>query len=184
MGDCSNCAGATIYEEGGVSLGGGSSAPSIVAVDLRLIWRRHQQLASARIVVVDDFEAWRRSIISILSEDPALEIIHEASDGLEAVQICWELQPDLVVLDVGLPKLNGFEAARRIREVSPGTKILFLSATPSRDLLREALRIGAVGYISKVDALRDLLPAVRAVLLNEEFLRFTILPETEELPED
>jgi DNA-binding NarL/FixJ family response regulator len=146
---------------------------------------RHQQLGPVRILVVDDFEPWRRSIISIIEEDPELQVIHEASDGVEAVQMGQELQPDLVVLDVGLPKLCGLEVARRIRVVSPESKILFLSAIPSQDVMREALRIGAAGYIAKADALRDLLPAVRAAVADQEFLRFTILPEAQtDLPEE
>jgi DNA-binding NarL/FixJ family response regulator len=136
-------------------------------------------LGSVRILVVDDFEPWRRSIVSMIEEDPELEVIHEASDGLEAVQVCQALQPDLVVLDVGLPKLCGLEVARRIRVVAPDSKILFLSALPSQDVMREALRIGATGYIAKADALRDLLPAVRAAVADQEFLRFTILPEAQ-----
>jgi DNA-binding NarL/FixJ family response regulator len=115
----------------------------------------------------------------MIEEDPELEVIHEASDGLEAVQVCQALQPDLVVLDVGLPKLCGLEVARRIRVVAPDSKILFLSALPSQDVMREALRIGATGYIAKADALRDLLPAVRAAVADQEFLRFTILPEAQ-----
>jgi DNA-binding NarL/FixJ family response regulator len=134
-------------------------------------------LGPVRILVVDDFEPWRRTIVSIIEEDPELQVIHEASDGLEAVQMCQELQPDLVVLDVGLPKLSGLEVARQIRVLSPGSKILFLSVIPSQDVMCEALRIGAAGYIAKADALRDLLPAVRAAVANQEFFRFTILPE-------
>jgi DNA-binding NarL/FixJ family response regulator len=146
---------------------------------------RHQQLGPVRILVVDDFEPWRRSIVSIIEEDPELQVVHEASDGLEAVQMCQELQPDLVVLDVGLPRLCGLEVARRIRVVSPDSKILFLSAIPDQDVMREALRIGATGYIAKADALRDLLAAVRAAVADQEFLRFTILPEAQtDLPEE
>ena len=99
--------------------------------------------------------------------------------------MCQELQPDLVVLDVGLPKLSGLEAARQIRIVSPDSKILFLSVIPSQYVMREALRIGAAGYITKEDALRDLLPAVRAAVADREFLSFTILPEPQsDLPEE
>jgi DNA-binding NarL/FixJ family response regulator len=134
-------------------------------------------LAPVRIIVVDNFEAWRRSIVSIIADDPELQVIHEASDGLEAVHICQELQPDLVVLDVGLPKLSGLEAARQIRIVSPDSKILFLSVIPSQYVMREALRIGAAGYITKTDALRDLLPAVRAAVTDRDFLSLTVLPE-------
>jgi len=142
-------------------------------------------LGPVRILVVDDFEPWRRSIVSILEEDPELVVIHEASDGLEAVQMCQELQPDLVVLDVGLPKLSGLEVARQIRVLSPDSKILFLSVIASQYVMREALRIGAAGYITKADALRDLLPAVRAAVADREFLSFTILPEPQtDLPEE
>ena len=141
-------------------------------------------MGPVRILVVDDFEPWRRSIISIIEADPELQVIHEASDGVEAVQMGQELQPDLVVLDVGLPKLCGLEAARRIRVVSPDSKILFLSVNPSQDVMREALRIGA-GFIAKADVLHDLLPAVRAAVADQEFLRFTILPEAQtDLPEE
>jgi DNA-binding NarL/FixJ family response regulator len=142
-------------------------------------------LGPVRIVVVDDFEPCRRTIVSIIEEDPELQVIREASDGLQAVQMCEELQPELVVLDVGLPKLSGLEVARQIRVLSPDSKILFLSVIPSQDVILEALRIGAFGYIAKVDAVRDLLPAVRAALAGREFLRFTILPETQtDLPEE
>jgi DNA-binding NarL/FixJ family response regulator len=121
----------------------------------------------------------------MIEEDPALQVIHEASDGLEAVQMCQALRPDLVLLDVGLPKLCGLEVARRIRVVSPDSKILFLSAIPSQDVMQEALRIGATGYIAKADALRDLLPAVRAAVADQEFLRFIVSPEgPTDLPEE
>jgi len=136
-------------------------------------------LGPVRILVADDFEPWRRSIVSMIEEDPGLEVIHESSDGVEAVQACLELQPDLVVLDVALPRLNGLEVARVIREASPDTKILFVSAMPDRDLVREALRVGAAGYITKADAARDLLNAVRAAMADREFLSFTVLPEPE-----
>jgi DNA-binding NarL/FixJ family response regulator len=142
-------------------------------------------LGPFRILVVDDFENWRRAIVSILGADPGLEIIGEASDGVAAVQRCWELKPDLVVLDVGLPNLNGLEAAKQIREVSPDTKILFLSANRSKEVAREALRMGAAGYILKENAGRELLAAVRSAVRDGEFLRFTILPDLEtEEPEE
>jgi DNA-binding NarL/FixJ family response regulator len=115
----------------------------------------------------------------MIEQDLGLEVIHESSDGLEAVQACLELQPDLVVLDVSLPKLNGLEVAREIRGGSPDSKILFLSVIPNRDVMREALRVGAAGYIVKKDAARDLLNAVRAAVTDREYLRFTVLPKPE-----
>jgi DNA-binding NarL/FixJ family response regulator len=139
-------------------------------------------LGPVRVVIVEDYEPWRRAIISILEEEPALEIVYAASDGLEGVQRCLELKPDLVLLDVSLPKLNGLEAGRQIREALPDTKLLFLSLHLSHEVVREAVRIGAAGYIAKVDALRELLPAVRAIIANEEFVRFRCLPASDRKP--
>lgn len=133
-----------------------------------------------RVVVAEDFERWRCTICSILGVDPDLEIVHQAVDGLDAVEVCGNLKPDLVILDVGLRKLGGLEAARQIQKASPATKILFLSANPGPALVQEALRIGAAGYILKKDALRNLLPAVRSAMKAKEFLGFTSLPEPPE----
>ncbi len=89
--------------------------------------------------MVDDFEPFRRLVVSMLQKQPELQIIYEASDGSEAVQKAEELQPDLILLDIGLPKLNGIEAARRIRKLSPGSKILFVSQDLSADFIHGAL---------------------------------------------
>jgi DNA-binding NarL/FixJ family response regulator len=162
-----------------------SSVSPILAVDYLRFGGGISCLGPVRIFVLDHFEPWRRSIVSMIEEDPELQVIHEASDGLEAVLICQELHPDVVVLDVGLPRLSGLEAARQIRVLSPGSKILFLSVIPNPDVIGEALRIGAAGYIAKSDAVRDLLPAVRAAVADQEFLSFTILPEAQtDLPEE
>src|SRR5271168_2287688 len=100
---------------------------------------------TARIILVDDFKPWRRLVASLLKDNPDWEVIFEASDGLEAVQKAEELQPDLIVLDIGLPKLNGIEAAASIRKVAPGSKILFLSQETSGDVAQEAFSLGAMG---------------------------------------
>ena len=126
-------------------------------------------LATIHIFIVDDYEPWRRAVCSILQRDNDLEVICEGSDGLEAVQKSAELQPDLVLLDIGLPNLNGLEAARQIRTVSPCSKILFLTSHNSPDLVHEALRIGALGFVIKSRAASDLLRAVRAVIRNQQF---------------
>ncbi len=120
--------------------------------------------------MVDDYEAWRRFVCSALQRYPTLKVVGELSDGLAAVQQAQQLQPDLVLLDIGLPRLHGIEAARFIRQVSPKTKIIFLTEDCSQDIAEEALQTGALGYVVKSDAARELLPAVEAVLRGCEFI--------------
>jgi CheY-like chemotaxis protein len=120
--------------------------------------------------VVDDYEPWRRFVSTTLQKQPELQIIGEAVDGLEAVQKAEELQPDLIVLDIGLPTLNGIEVARQMRQVSPTSKILFVSENRSADIIKEALSTGAGGYVVKSDAAGELLPAVDTVLKGKRFL--------------
>jgi DNA-binding NarL/FixJ family response regulator len=128
-----------------------------------------------RVLVVDDFLPWRRFVASMFQEHPELQIVGEASTGLEAAQKARELQPDLILLDIGLPGLNGIEAARRIRELSPQVKILFLSENRARDIVEEALRAGAEGYVVKSDAGHELLSAVEAVLEGTTFVSASVV---------
>jgi DNA-binding NarL/FixJ family response regulator len=123
-----------------------------------------------RVLVVDDYERFRQLICSTLRKRPALEIVGEISDGLEAVHKAEELQPDLIVLDIGLPTLNGIEAARRIRKLSPETKILFVSQESSADVVQEALALGALGYVVKAHAGSELLAALEAILEDRQFV--------------
>jgi DNA-binding NarL/FixJ family response regulator len=125
---------------------------------------------SIRVLVVEDFEPFRRLVVSILRKQPELQIIREVSNGLEAVQKAEELQPDLVLLDIGLPHLNGIDAARQIGAVSPKSKILFLSENRSSDIAEEALRTGAGGYVVKSDADGELLLAVESVLEGKRYV--------------
>jgi len=120
--------------------------------------------------VVDDYEPWRRFVRLALQIHPACEVISEVSDGLEAVRQAQDLQPDLIVLDIGLPTLNGIEAARRIRGHIPEAKILFLSENRSLDTVEEALRSGGSGYVLKSDAAGELALAVNAVLHGKRFV--------------
>ena len=123
-----------------------------------------------RILVVEDHETVRRFVCSELEQRPEFSIVGEASNGLEAVQKAQELQPDLILLDVGLPKLNGLEAARQINSLVPNAKLLFLSLESSARVMQEAFRMGAWGYVHKMRAQLDLLPAVDAVLAGKRFV--------------
>jgi DNA-binding NarL/FixJ family response regulator len=122
------------------------------------------------VLIVEDFEPFREFVTSALEQHPEFEIIGQLSDGLEAVGKAAELNPDLVLLDIGLPSLNGIAAASRIREHSPQSKILFISGDQAPDIVEQALSTGAAGYLVKSDAGRHLLAAVRAVLEGELYL--------------
>jgi len=132
-------------------------------------------LASIRILVADNYQQWRSQICLLLQPRPELQVICEASDGLEAVQKAEELKPDLIVLDIGLPTLNGIEAARRIRKLTPASKIIFLSQESSADVVQECLRLGAMSYVFKAHAGTDLLAAVDAVLQGRRFVTRDLL---------
>lgn len=123
-----------------------------------------------RVLVVDDFEPWQRQVIAQIRERPNFKIIGMAEDGVEAIQKAEELQPDLVLLDVSLPKLSGIEAARKIRKLVPRAKILFLSASPDPDVVRAAFLVGGAGYVLKSDAGAALLQGMEAVLSGKQFL--------------
>jgi DNA-binding NarL/FixJ family response regulator len=123
---------------------------------------------------VEDFLPFRRFVLSTLAGMCDLLVIGEASDGLEAVQKATELKPDLILLDIGLPSLNGIEAARQISKLVPEPKILFLTQESSADMVREALNVGAQGYVVKEKAGRELLTAVEAVLLGKTFVSASI----------
>jgi DNA-binding NarL/FixJ family response regulator len=125
--------------------------------------------APSRVLLVDDFERLRRFVGSMLRNEAQVQVVGEASDGLEAVQKAEELQPDLILLDLRLPKLNGIEAARLIREVAPKSKILFVSQEGSTVVVDAALMY-ARGYILKTDLATELLPGLAAVLRGEFFL--------------
>src|SRR6267378_740734 len=125
---------------------------------------------SIRILIADDYEGWRRQVRLLFEERPQWQVSAEASDGSEAVQKAEELKPDLILLDIGLPKLSGIEAARRIRQLSPNSRIIFLSLRNDLDIVRAALRTGAQGYLHKTNARSELVPAVDAVLRGKQFV--------------
>jgi DNA-binding NarL/FixJ family response regulator len=116
-----------------------------------------------RVVVVEDFEPVRDWICSKLQQRRELKVVCAVSDGLEAVRRIEELQPDIILLDIGLPGLHGIEVARRVANSAPTTKILFVSQERSSAVVGEALRMGAGGFVMKSQAESDLLPAIEAV---------------------
>ncbi|HEY6968097.1 MAG TPA: response regulator transcription factor [Candidatus Angelobacter sp.] len=127
-------------------------------------------LSFIRVLVVEDAQPFQKFIYLALLNRPELRVIAWALDGLEGVQKAEELQPDLILLDLGLPKLNGIKAAREIRKVSPRSIILFVSQESSADVVQEALSTGASGYVVKIDAGTELLPAVDSVLQGQQFI--------------
>lgn len=121
-----------------------------------------------RILVADDFRSWRCTVCAILKTRPELQVIAEVENGLEAVQKAKELKPDLILLDIGLPTLNGLEAARRIRKLIPKSKIIFVSQGSCSDIVQGALALGEA-YVAKSDVASALLTAVNAVLQGGGF---------------
>jgi DNA-binding NarL/FixJ family response regulator len=121
------------------------------------------------VLVVDDYEPFRKFVCSVLKKRRKLRVVGEASDGLEAVCKSEQLQPNLILLDIGLPSLNGIEAARRMRKTSPHSKILFCSVESSAEVVQEALSVGAWGYVVKSRAATQLPEAVEAAILGTPF---------------
>ena len=130
----------------------------------------HLEASTVRVLVVDDHEPFRRFVCATLGQRPDLDVIGEASDGLEAVHKAEELKPDLIVLDIGLPTLNGMEVARRIRKLCPECKILFMSQGSSLDVAQAAFSLGAMGYVVKAHAGSELLAAVESVCQGRRFV--------------
>jgi len=122
-----------------------------------------------QILLVEDFKPYRDFVTSLLCENPDFRIICEASDGLEAVERAQELKPDLVLMDIGLPKLNGLVAARRIRDLVPSSKVVFLTQETAAEVVNEAVRLGAWGYIVKEKAETELLAGLEAILQGKRF---------------
>ena len=121
------------------------------------------------ILVADDFAGWRAQVRSLLEARPEWQVIREAVDGLQAVEMTRELHPDIVILDIGMPVLNSVEAAKQIRQGSPRSRIIFATQNDDADVRREALAAGAVGYLLKTNAASDLLLAIELALKNGHY---------------
>src|ERR1700752_2201548 len=126
-------------------------------------------MRNLRILIADDHDLMRRGLKSLLESRPGLTVCAEAHTGREAVTKAEELKPDIVILDISMPELNGVEAARRIRKASPGTEILVLSVHYSDQLIRDILDAGVRGYIVKSDSDRDLVIAIEALANHKPF---------------
>jgi DNA-binding NarL/FixJ family response regulator len=126
-------------------------------------------MASLRVLVVDDHESVRKGVCAILASRPDLEICGEAADGQEAVAKAMALHPQVVVMDVSMPRLDGISAAREILKAQPSTAIIILSMHDSKQLMESARKIGIRGYVTKGQAGSALLAAVEAVHENREF---------------
>ena len=125
---------------------------------------------SIGVLVAEDYPPFRRFLVSTIQRWPQLQIVCEVEDGAEAVHKAGALQPELVLLDIGLPRLNGIEAARQIRKLSPDSKILFVSQESSADIVEAAIDTGAQGYVLKADAGRELSAAIEAVLQGQTYV--------------
>lgn len=123
-----------------------------------------------RVLVVDDYEPWRRWILAVLRKSLRWKVVGEAPDALEAIQQAEALRPDVILLDVELPTFSGIEVARRILARDPGSRILFVSAHRSLDIVEAAMRTGARGYIAKSDAECELLPAMETIVRGQRFV--------------
>ena len=123
-----------------------------------------------RVLVTDDHAIVRKGICALLAEEPTLDVICQTASGEEAVGKAEELQPDLVLLDISLPTINGIEAARQIRKVSPQSHIIFLSQHDSLHMANEAMKVGGHGYVTKIDAAAELLKAIQSVRDGTRFV--------------
>jgi DNA-binding NarL/FixJ family response regulator len=146
-----------------------SSGPSGTALR---VWSENLRglMPPIRVLIVEDFLPFQHFICSTMRTRPNLQVICEVSDGREAVQKAEELKPDLIVLDIGLPTLNGIDAARQIRQLSPESKIIFVTQESSADVVQAAFSSGAQAYVLKSSAGIDLLAAVEAVLEGRQFV--------------
>jgi DNA-binding NarL/FixJ family response regulator len=162
-------------DENNLACDASAESSQFIVAGVKLVWNSKQEEAisdqsTLRILVVDDFESWRRAVSRIVRTQPGWQVITEASDGLEAVQKAEELKPDLIFLDISLPKLSGIEAARQIRKVAPNSKIIFVSTYASWEIAERALDTGASGYVVKENTGNELVKAVEAVLMGKRYI--------------
>jgi DNA-binding NarL/FixJ family response regulator len=122
------------------------------------------------VLIVDDHAVFRRGLELVLAEEPDLQIVGEAADGLEAIERAADLLPDVIVMDVRMPGVGGIEAARRIRHAQPATKVVMLTGSEDEEDLFAAVRVGATGYLLKEAAIEEVAGAVRAVARGQALI--------------
>ena len=122
-----------------------------------------------RILIADDHEAVRKGIRSLINHHDDWEVLAEAVDGMDAVGKATQLHPDVILLDVAMPNMNGFQAAQKILKSTPEAKVLMVTVNADKHTAREARHVGARGFISKVDVVRDLIRAIETIQKDEKF---------------
>jgi two-component system response regulator NreC len=128
------------------------------------------KMSKIRVLLADDHAILRSGIRALLEDEPDLEVVGEAEDGHEVIRMAAELEPDIVLIDIAMPRLNGLEATRRIMQANPQAKILILSMHENEEYVRQVFASGAMGYILKDAAVRELLGAIRAIYRGEVVL--------------
>ncbi|MBM4289723.1 MAG: response regulator transcription factor [Deltaproteobacteria bacterium] len=125
---------------------------------------------SVRIIVADDHKIVREGLVALLHKNPRLQVVGEAEDGRQAVQLAAELHPEVVIIDIGMPHLNGIEATRQIVAEIPGVKVIALSMHSDKRFVKGMLKAGASGYLLKYCASEELLTAIQMVMNNRIYL--------------
>ena len=125
------------------------------------------QQGPIRILIVDDHAVLRKAVRGLFESRNEFQVCGEAENGLQAIKMAAELKPDVVIVDIVMPIMNGFEAARKIKEVSPHSRLVILSAYKDKQMLEEAKNVGAVCYVPKSDAERELIDAVKSAARGE-----------------
>jgi len=125
---------------------------------------------SIKLLIVDDYDAMRNDIKSFVSKQPDIEVVGEAKDGETAVELAKKLSPDVVLMDISMPKLSGIEASGNILRDNSAARIIILSTHSDKRFVEAGLKAGALGYVLKTSIFDDLIPALRAVMANELFL--------------
>ena len=128
--------------------------------------KTRRMASTTSVLIVDDVAQWRSQVCKLLENQLGWKVVAEACDGVQAIQMTAELSPDLVLLDIGMPVLSGLEAAKQIQQISPKSKIVFLTQERDADVRSAALDTGAHGYVLKANAGSELLPTLTAVLRN------------------